>query len=110
MSRPDFTTKNVIQDKGMMSAFQEGVTEGQANRQSITVWDVIVSFEGTKLNERRFEVRDDMEKFVMDNLDTPGQEVTVKVRWVPANYVSEGTVPELAPGDDEIVDAEVIED
>lgn len=109
-TRPDFTKTNVLSDKAMTDAFKQGYNEAQSNRDSTMVFKITVSFEDTKLNERTFENKDLAMKFAIDNLDTPGQKVTIEVLWVPTNYVSEGTVPGLPAGDDEIVDAEVVEE
>lgn len=112
-NRPDFTKKNVINDKGMMSAFQEGLTEGTANRDVKVVYKVTASFEGTKLNERVFEDLAEAIEYVEHHLETVGAEASIKVMWNrvtgPPHAGEENSALTAGDPDDEIVDAEVVE-
>jgi hypothetical protein len=108
-TRPDFTTSNVITDSSMTDAFKQGFTEGQANRDLQIVWKVTVSFEGIKLNEKVFEDQAGAINFVLDNTVTVGQEVVIEVLWNRTD-ANQDSASALEAGDDEIVDAEVVEE
>lgn len=109
--RPDFTKANIIKDPSMMDAFNEGLTEGLAHRGVQIIYKVTTSFEGIKLNEKIFEKQSDAIAFVIDNTTTVGQEAHIVVQWVTAPAGEEAdSAPALEAGDDDIVDAEVVEE
>ena len=107
---PDIRKQATVTDDVMMKSFQEGLAEGMANRNLTLVWVVEVRFEGTKLNERRFEDSTEAMAFAHQNCETAGQSVTISCKWTTPERASESdSAPALGAGDDDIVDAEIIE-
>lgn len=110
-TKPDFTKKNVISDSGMMDAFKEGLIEGTANLGKAIGWLVDISFEGTALNNRLFEDVEEAMAFVAQNIETVGMDVRIRVRWTtsPSHGGKDSAPKAIAQSDDDIVDAEVVE-
>lgn len=109
----DFRSKAKVTDAAANAAFQEGFNEGLAVANSTQwIYEVSLSFEGNQLRLVQFSSLDQALAEIREHVSNgPDTSVELKVIGVPAD----GSTPlqageEDSGSDDDIVEAEVVED
>lgn len=106
----DRTNKATIKDTSLTDAFRQGFEEGVALAATTqTLYEVEASFEGTMLRKTQFsdlgQALAEVKEFLSNG---SGTEINIKVIAVALD--AEGAALAAAPDDDDVVDAEIVEE